>query len=507
MSYFLTIGLEIHLKVKSNTKLFCACTNSQDMEMLVPNSNICPVCTGQPGALPVLQYEPMMKSLLMGRALHCTFHDVSGFDRKSYFYPDLPMGYQITQFHSPTMTDGQLEFFGESFETSESIGIQQIQMETDTAKSIHTQGASLIDYNRAATPLIEIVTKPEFHSGEQVASFLKELQRIARYNDISDADMEKGQMRVDVNISISPVIARPEGSPPGGRDEAIHSEVDRHASLAMTPPLGTRNEIKNMNSISAIMRAIDHEYARQVTVLESGGQIEQATRRWDDITGESFVMRSKEDALDYRYFPEPDLPPLTITREILDAVDAAPLLLPSVFIMRCRQEFGFNKEYINALINDKETLDYFLACLDDGCDPKETVKRIAGPMLAYTKEHFLTLSELKFERGQFVVFLRMIEEGKLISNQYKMIMEQMIATGKSAEELVKELWFDQAGSNDDEILTVVQKVLMDNPSIVEQYKWWKETTIGFFVGQVMKALAGKIDPNKAKSLLEVELRK
>ena len=478
MSYFLTIGLEIHLKVKSSTKLFCACTNSQDMEMLVPNTNICPVCTGQPGALPILQVEPMMKSLLMGRALHCTIHPTSAFDRKSYFYPDLPMGYQITQFHTPTMTDGQVEFFNESFEQSETIGIQQIQMETDTAKSIHTAGASLIDYNRAATPLIEIVTKPEFHTPEQVASFLKELQRIARYNDISDADMEKGQMRVDVNISISKDSTR-----------------------------GTRNEIKNMNSISAIMRAIDHEYNRQVAVLESGGEIVQATRRRDDIAGESFVMRSKEDALDYRYMPEPDLPPLTITREILDEIDTAPLLLPSVFITRCRQEFGFHKEYINALINDKETLDYFLACLDDGCDPKETVKWIAWPMLAYTKEHFLTLSELKFDRGQFVSFLRMIEEGNLISNQYKMIMEQMIATGKSPDELVKELWFDAVQSNDDEIISVIQTILAANPTIVEQYRWWKETAIGFFVGQVMKALAGKIDPNKAKSLLEIELRK
>lgn len=478
MSYFLTIGLEIHLKVKSSTKLFCTCTNSQDMEMLIPNTNICPVCTGQPGALPILQIEPLRKSLLMGRALKCKINDISGFDRKSYFYPDLPMGYQITQFHSPTMTDGQIEFFDETFESSESIGIQQIQMETDTAKSIHTQGASLIDYNRAATPLIEIVTKPEFHTPEQVAAFLKELQRIARYNDISDADMEKGQMRVDVNISIS-------------KDETR----------------GTRNEIKNMNSISAIMRAIDHEYARQVAVLEAGGQIEQATRRWDDMAGESFVMRSKEDALDYRYFPEPDLPPLMLTREILDEVDTADLLLPSLFITRCRQEFGFHKEYINAFINDKETLDYFLACLDDGCDPKETVKWIAGPMLAYTKEQFLTLSELKFERGTFVAFLRMIAEEKLISNQYKMIMEQMIATGQSPDEIVKELWFDVVADNDDEIIAVAQKILADNPWVVEQYKWWKETTIGFFVGQMMKALAGKIDPNKAKEVLESELKK
>lgn len=237
----------------------------------------------------------------------------------------------------------------------------------------------MLDYNRAATPLIEIVTRPDFHSAQQVAAFLKELQRIARYNDVSDADMEKGQMRVDVNISIS-------------KDETK----------------GIRNELKNMNSISAIMRAIEHEYARQVTVLENGGTIEQATRRWDDTIGESIVMRSKEDALDYRYFPEPDLPVLTLDRNTLDTIDQMALVLPSQIITRCRDEFGFHKEYIHALINDKETLDYFLACLDDGCDPRETVKWIAGQILAYTKENFLTLSELKFDRGTFVAFLRLV---------------------------------------------------------------------------------------------------
>ena len=497
MSYQLTIGLEIHLKVKSATKLFCRCQNSQDMEMLVPNTNICPVCTGQPGALPVLSYEPLIKSLLMGRALKCTIHNTSTFDRKSYFYPDLPMGYQITQFHRPTMTDGQLRFFNEDFTAQTSIGIQQIQMETDTAKAIHTQWSSLIDYNRAATPLIEIVTWPHFLSKEQVAAFLKELQRIARYNDISDADMEKGQMRVDVNISISKIL---------------HDWIGQHyKNTNYDYPniewLWTRNEIKNMNSISAITRAIDYEYARQVAVLDAGGTIEQATRRRDDIAGESFVMRSKEDALDYRYFPEPDLPPLHLDRETLDELESMPLHIPALIIHRCCKEFLFHKEYINALINDKETLDYFLACLDDGCDPKETVKRIAGAMLAYTKENFLTLSELKFDRGQFIAFLRMIADGKLIWNQYKMIMEQMIATGKSPDELVKELWFDAVQSNDDEIIAVIQTILAANPTIVEQYRWWKETAIGFFVGQVMKALAGKIDPNKAKSLLEVELRR
>ena len=467
--------------------------------MLVPNTNICPVCTGQPGALPVLSQEPLEKSLLLWRALWCTIHHESSFDRKSYFYPDLPMGYQITQYHKPTMTDGQVSFFSEDFKEEKTIGIQQLQMETDTAKAVHSQGVSLIDYNRAATPLVEIVTKPHFHNKEDVAAFLKELQRIARYNDISDADMEKGQMRVDVNISISKLA-----------NQWI-SELEKNTKSLThqiaNSPLGTRNELKNMNSISAIMRAIDHEQARQIAVLESGWQVEAEDGIRDDIAGESFVMRSKEDALDYRYFPDPDMPPLFLSREITDSIEATPLHIPSHIIRRCRDEFEFNKEYINALIGDKETLDYFLACLDDGCDPKETVKRIAGPMAAYTKEHFLTINEMKFDRGQFVSFLRMIVEGKLISNQYKMIMEQMIITGKSPTELIKELWFDQAQSNDDEILSTIQTILANNPNIVEQYRGWKETAIGFLVGQVMKALAGKIDPNKAKSLLEVELRK
>lgn len=502
MNYLLTIGLEIHLKIKSSTKLFCRCTNSQDMEMLVPNTNICPVCTGQPGALPVLSQEPLEKSLLLWRALRCHRNDISSFDRKSYFYPDLPMGYQITQYHNPTMIDGQVRFFSEDFKEEKTIGIQQLQMETDTAKAVHSQGISLIDYNRAATPLVEIVTKPHFHAKEDVAAFLKELQRIARYNDISDADMEKGQMRVDVNISITPASSWVEQS---GIERSQNILWDSSTSSEWRK-LGIRNELKNMNSISAIMRAIDHEQARQIAVVESGWQVEQATRRRDDIAGESFVMRSKEDALDYRYFPEPDMPPLHLDRELIDQVEAMTLHIPSDIIERCRDEFGFNKEYINALIGDKATLDYFLACLDDGCDAKETIKRIAGPLSAYTKEHFLSLNYLKFSRWMFVDFLKLIKENKYNSNQYKLIMENMLKSGQDAKILARHLWFDDIDLNNDEIIATIQTILANNPSIVEQYRWWKETAIGFFVGQVMKALAGKIDPNKAKMLLEKELK-
>lgn len=469
--YQLTIGLEIHLKVKSPRKLFCPCENTQEMDSLTPNTTICPICTGQPGALPILQLPTLEQSLLMGKILECSINKESQFDRKSYFYPDLPMGYQITQFFKPTMTGGQLRFFHEDFEREETIRIRQIQMETDTAKSIHTENSSLLDYNRAWTPLIEIVTEPDFHTAEQVGAFLKELQRIARYNNISDADMEKWQMRVDVNVSISD-----------------------------TDEFGARNEIKNMNSISAIMIAIEHEYQRQVAVLQSGGEIEQATRRRDTIENTSHVMRSKENELDYRYFPDPDLPPLNLTQAILQKIDSKSLTLPYNFIKEARTKWWFSKEYINTLIHDKAILDYFQACLADWCDANETVKWIAWPISAYLNENFLSISELKFDRQQFVWFLQLVEQAELISNHYKLIMDEMIKSGEDARTIIDRLGL-QSWGNEDELLAIIQKVIDENQSVVEQYRGWKETAIWFFIGQVMKASQWKADPNKVKQML------
>ena len=481
MSYTLTVGLEIHLKIKSATKLFCRCTNNQDNDLLVPNSNVCPVCMGQPGALPVISSEPLLQSLILGRALGCQINQHSSFDRKSYFYPDLPMGYQITQLFAPTCTDGQVTFLDESYQQTHHVHIRDAHMETDTAKVIHAQGESMLDYNRAGTPLVEVVTGPDFHSTAEVVAFLKEMQRIARYNDISDADMEKWQMRADVNISIS-----------------------------KTDELGTRVEAKNMNSFSAIVRAIDYEYARQSALLDAGGTVSQETCRWDDIAGQSIVMRSKEDALDYRYFPDPDLPPLMLTREMLDTVSTQSLIIPSLFVIRCRDEFGFHKEYINTLIQDESNVHYFLACLEDGCDPRETVKWMAGAMMAYAKERYLTLTGLPITRGDFVWFLRLVAEQTFISNHYKMIMESMLEHGWSAEEAIARLSLTPKASGDegDELLmTTIQSIVTANPWVVEQYRAGKESAIGFFVGQVMKQMGGKVDPVLVKAKLEEELKR
>ena len=290
MEYVITVGLEIHLKLATATKIFCPCKNEQNLDDNHPNTTVCPVCTGQPGALPQLSEEVVKKGLLLGKALKCVVQNPSSFDRKSYFYPDLPMGYQITQFYRPINVNGQLSFFSETFDEERTVTITDAHLECDTAKVLHYNGKMLLDFNRAGTPLIEIVTGPDFQSADEAVAFAKEIQRIAKYNQISDADMEKGQMRVDVNVSIRPSLGA---------------------------PFGTRVELKNINSFSSIGRAIDAEFARQVEILEEGGTLDQETRGWNDEKGYSTSLRSKEDAMDYRYFPDPDLPPLHISDEFI----------------------------------------------------------------------------------------------------------------------------------------------------------------------------------------------
>ncbi|AHB41320.1 hypothetical protein P148_SR1C00001G0529 [candidate division SR1 bacterium RAAC1_SR1_1] len=471
-AYKLTIGLEIHIKLKSENKLFCQCKNQQDFENTKPNTNICPVCTGQPGALPTLSYEALQKGLLLGKALNCTINKESRFDRKSYFYPDLPMGYQITQLYKPTNTNGKMSFYIDNYRQERTVHILDAHIESDTAKMIHENKKALLDFNRAGTPLIEVVTGPDFTSSEEVIEFLKELQRIVRFNYISDADMEKGQMRIDVNISIR-------------KDEDTK--------------LGTRVELKNINSFSAIRRAIENEFNRQKDLYETDQTFSQQTRRRDDQNTCSHLMRSKEDALDYRYFPEPDLPPLILSDELLKNINTTSLEIPYIFIKQAKEEFGFNKEFINALIQDKETLDYFTS-LD--IDPRIKAKRICGPIAARCKEQYKTITQLPFSKESFIQFLTSSQEGKLPENQLKVIIEEMLATGKSSEEIIEQKGFNAPTINNNDLENIVKEVLKDNQSIVEQYKAGKTTTLGFFVGQVMKKTGGKIDPKIVGELIQ-----
>lgn len=474
MEYVITVGLEIHLKLSSQTKIFCPCKNDQSLEDNRPNTHICPTCTGQPGALPRLSRQVVQKALLLWKAMNCQFNIRSSFDRKNYFYPDLPMGYQITQFYTPINVKGQVSFFLEGFEKELKVWITEAHLECDTAKSFHQGGQMLLDFNRAGTPLIEIVTWPDFDSAEAAVEFAKEIQRIAKRNDISDADMEKGQMRVDVNVSIRPSV---------------------------DDPFGTRVELKNINSFSAIKRAIDAEVARQIQLKKAGETLTQETRRRDDLKGVSFAMRSKEDALDYRYFPEPDLPDLVLDQELLDQVEQAQLLIPSEKIRKMKSEYWFHKEFINALIGDLKVLNFFEEMVALGYDPKMIAKWIAGPISAYIIANFVAIDGLKVNKEQLISFFSLVKKGSLIDNQLKLVMEEMLQNGWDPEEIVKEKGFDAPAFDENELKTIIQSVLDANESVVEQYRSGKTSVIGFLVGQTMKQTQGKANPKELQVLI------
>ena len=476
ISYQLVIGLEIHCKLKSQTGLFCACPNHQDFETLKPNTYICPVCTAQPGALPVLQKEPVDLAIKLAHCLTAIVHPSSCFDRKSYFYPDLPTGFQITQLYQPYCTDWYLKFYSEDYQTDYTIGIQEAHLEIDTGKTIHTESMELIDFNRSGTPLVEIVTNPDFRSADQVIAFLKELQRIVRYNNISDADLEKWHMRCDVNLSIMPV---------------------------WSDTYGTRVEIKNINSYGNIRSAIEYEYKRQVQLLQSGQSIITETRARDASKNQTVSMRSKETINDYRYFPEPDLPPLRLDEDYINQLKSQIIELPYTTITRFKQDYEFHKEYINALIGDQKILDYFQDIVAQWYQAKTVAKRICWPICAWINEYNSSIHGLKFTKTDFCRFLDQIEHYKLSYTQAKMIMEQLINTGEKVDDIIHHLWFDQ--SIDVDYQNLAHQVIQDNPKVVQDYQSGKATAMAFLVGQLMKCSWGKADPHQARQILESQL--
>jgi len=403
------------------------------------------------------------------------------------------MGYQITQLYHPTNTEGTVNFFLDNYTTEKTVHLQDAHMECDTGKMIHDGGQALLDFNRAGTPLVEIVTLPDFRTTEEVVEFLKELQRMVRFNDIADADLEKWQMRVDVNISVR------------------NSEND---------PYGTRVEVKNINSFGMIKRAIEHEQARQEALYAKGELFSQQTRWRDDTKGESYLMRSKEDALDYRYFPEPDLPELQLNNETLKQLNNSTIIIPHEIIKQFQQDYGFNKEYINAIISDKEILNYFLELEtlfakanevksseagkgnEGWLKQKLIAKRISWPIAARLNENFKTINELPFSKEIFSEFLTKAQAGSLLENQLKVIMQEMLSTGKHPEDIIKEKWFDAPAIDSSELETMAKQIMEENPTIVEQYKWGKTTAIGFFIGLLMKKSASKANPKIAQEIFE-----
>jgi len=468
----MVIGLEIHIKLNSETKLFCSCKNQQNFDDLAPNTNICSVCTWQPGALPVLQKWPLEKWVKLWLALNCKINKISNFDRKSYFYPDLPMGYQITQLFHPTNVDGYVDFFIDNYQQEKRVKIKQAHMEADAWKTIHEWWKAYLDYNRAATPLVEIVTDPDFRSAEEVVEFLKELQRIVRFNNVWDADLEKWQMRCDVNISL--------------REE-------------WTEKFWTRVELKNMNSFSAIKRAIEHEYKRQKKLLEAWKEVEQETRGWNDVKGSSYTMRSKEDALDYRYFPEPDLPPLKLEDDFIE--EQRKELVESSFsrAKRYKEKYNFNKEFITPLISDLEISNLFERLVADWIKAKNAWKWIVNMLLRYLNDNQISLSQANLNYDWFKLIIKKEQDGELLANQAKDVFKIMMEENKNPEETIEEKGYK--AQDDGELESIVQEVLNENPEAVSDIKEWKMKAIWFLVGQVMKKSQWKANPAKAKDMI------
>ncbi|NDK08168.1 Asp-tRNA(Asn)/Glu-tRNA(Gln) amidotransferase subunit GatB [Candidatus Gracilibacteria bacterium] len=475
-NYEKVIGLEIHARIKSETKFFCNCKNAVDLA-LEPNVNVCPVCMGFPGMLPSINSEVVKLGIKAGLLMNCEIKKHSRFDRKSYFYPDLPNSFQITQMYEPITGAGKVKVFvGKEIKE---FGIHHMHLENDAGKLIHSGGQTLCDYNRAGSPLMEIVTEPVFRDKEEVMEFLKELQKMFRFAGVSDADMEKGQLRCDVNVSIRPVG---------------------------DTKLGTRAELKNLNSFSSIGRAIDNEFLRQVRIVEAGGTIEQETRGWDDDKGISTTQRSKEDAMDYRYFPEPDLLPLEIEEDFIENCKNEIGELPIDKRIRYLNDYKLGEDDARLITADKELSLYFEEMVKLTNDPKKSCSYITTILLALLNEckDGGGICNLKFDASELAKVISLVNKDELSSTNSKLVVEELFKSGGDAEEIVDKLGLRQKNDTD-ALEKIVDEVLSNSTSQIAEYKAGKENLFGFFVGQCMKASAGKGNPKMFTDIIKKKI--
>ena len=468
MSYQPAIGLEIHVELKTKSKMFCSCLNDPDEKQ--PNVNICPVCTAQPGTLPVINEEALRKVIKTGLALNCQISKHSQFDRKNYFYPDLPKGYQISQLYRPLCKNGYLEIGGKK------VRIREIHLEEDTGKLIHPEGAdySLVDFNRAGIPLMELVTEPDLASAQEARAFAQELHLIMHYLDVSDADMEKGQMRVEVNISLS------SGS-----------------------KLGTKVEIKNLNYFRSGERGVNFEIERQEKLLRAGKKVIQETRGWHDVKEITFSQRAKEEAHDYRYFPEPDLPPLHLAKILVDGIRAEMPELPQKRRARLRREYGIEENNVEILIYHKDLGEYFEKIISEfpaRLAPEKLLRlvKLAANYLISDLQGLLKGSSIKDKNflispDNFADFIGLIERGDISSKIAKVVLEEMLKSGADPSHIIREKGLAQI-TNEKEIEQAVQEVIAKNPKAIEDYKNGKQNALQFLIGQAMAQTRGKADP-------------
>ena len=476
MEYEVVIGLEVHVELSTKSKIYCGCTTEFGGE---PNTHCCPVCTGMPGVLPVLNKAVVEYAIRAGLAMNCEIPEFSKQDRKNYFYPDLPKAYQISQYDLPLCKNGCVDI--ESNGQKKRVGITRIHIEEDAGKLLHDEwgSGSLIDYNRCGVPLIEIVTEPDMRSADDVRRFLETVKPILQYIEVSDCKMQEGSLRVDVNLSVRPK----------GRKE-----------------FGTRTEMKNLNSFKAIARAIESEAKRQIYELESGGSVIQETRRWDDEKGISFSMRGKEEAHDYRYFPEPDLTPVVVAREWLEEIKKSLPELPESRRKRYVEQYGIPEYDAGILTASKSLAGFFEEAADLSGNAKAISNWIMGDLLRMLKERDIEEVRVTFPAKHLAELVALIEKGTISGTIAKKVFQKMLDSGKDPGSIVKEEGLEVV-SDEAALREAVRRIIADNPRTVADYRGGKEKAFGFFVGQVMKETRGKADPQLVNRLLKEELGK
>ena len=470
--YEIVIGLEVHAELNTESKIFCSCKNQFGGEV---NANCCPICTGMPGTLPTLNEEVVNSAIKMGHALNCTIHNICKQDRKNYFYPDLPKAYQISQFDVPLCEGGWVEVMLDDAGTTKKIGVTRIHIEEDAGKLIHDDNfsGSLVDFNRCGVPLIEIVSEPDMRSSAEAKAYLDTIKSILQYLDISDCKMQEGSIRCDVNVSVRPV----------GSEK-----------------FGTRVEMKNVNSFSAAVRAIDYESARQIEVLEDGGHISQETRKWNDMIGESIVLRSKEDAQDYRYFPEPDLLTIVVPKEHVDELKASLPELPNARCKRYMAENNLPRFDANLLVENQDRGALFDETVILGVSAKAVANWLNGDVARILGERNIALADTKLTAKNLADMITAIENKAISNTAGKTVIEEIMFNDTTVEKVIADKGLAQI-SDTSALKAAVAEVLAANEKAVGEYKAGKTNVLGFLVGQCMRATKGKGNPEMLREML------
>lgn len=473
-AYYPTMGLEVHAELLTKSKVFCTCSAEFGGE---PNSRCCPVCSGLPGTLPVLNQRAVEYIIKAGYVMNCDISRFTKWDRKNYFYPDLPKAYQISQMPRPVCLSGHVDINvgGEQ----KTIRINRIHLEEDAGKLVHddVNRISLADYNRCGIPLIEIVTEPDFHSADEVIAFMEKIRLLLQYAGICDCKMEQGSIRCDVNISIAPK----------GSNE-----------------LGTRTELKNLNSLKAIAKAIEVEIERQEELLDNGERVIQQTRRFNEALGETTAMRSKEDAHDYRYFPDPDIPPIIFTEEELEAIRQSIPELPEQRVARYMEQYSIKKPDADLIVSDKKICDFFDEAIKEYDNPKAIANYITGELLRRKNLGEVDMDDLKFTGKEFAQLVELLQTDKISQSNAKVILAEMIQNGGPPKSIAdaQDLWIKE---DSDLLAKTVDEIIANNPKAAEQYRNGDQKVFGFFMGQANKALKGLASPKAIQEYIKKKL--